>query len=871
MPLSRQATSRVLALRVLLAGALVASIGAAALTTALGLSHPVASMTLPWPLLVLLFVAVEASVLHVQVRREAQTISMSEIPLVLGLFLADPAVVVATRVVGSGLVYVFYRRQAPLKVTFNLSLAFAEVSLALAVFHAVSGSSDAVSPMSWLATYLAVLASSSFSAVVVTTVIYLYEGGLRLKDLGSALATGLPIAVLTATVGLIATNCLILDTETAWLLGFAALLGVVAYRAYASLVGRHLSLERLYRFSQVVGSHPEVEGVVQSVLAQARDLLHAERAELLLLAAGDAGGLRMSYDGERLVRQDADEIAPASWLWRRVVHAASPVLVARTSRHGQGREYLSARGFREAIVAPLHGVSGVVGAVVVADRMGSVRSFALSDVRLLETVANHASVALENGRLVDRLRHDARHDALTGLPNRAYLEAQLVEALSRHRSGRSPGVTLLLMDLDGFKEVNDTLGHLHGDLLLREVGERLIATVPPGALVARLGGDEFAVLIVDSDDEAGALEIGRAVRKALEAPATVEDVQLEVGGSIGIAVAPLHGTDVGTLLKRADVAMYAAKGSGRGVLAYRPELDDNEPAKLVLATELRAALANDEIEVHAQPKARLSNGEVVGVELLLRWRHPTRGMVSPDDFIPVAERTGLLRPLTATVLGEGLAACARWGRAGHRLSVAVNLSTRSLLDPDLVDDVLAVLALHHVDPGQLTLEITEGSVMNDLAGTTLVLERLHAAGVRLSVDDFGTGYSSLSYLSRLPVDEVKIDKHFVLGMAADEQDAAIVQSVIDLGANLGLDVVAEGVEDAATWDRLVTLGCDVAQGWYLGRAMPLEELLPWLVARAERRSVPTQASADLLPAPVQPGRLRALPAVPPALAERRLG
>ena len=873
MPLSRHASARVLATRVLLAGALVASLGAAALATTVGVRHPVDAMSLPWPLLVLLFVAVEASVLHVQVRREAQTISMSEIPLVLGLFLADPAVVVLTRVVGSGLVYVFYRRQAPLKVAFNLSLAFAEVSLALAVFHAVSGSADAVSPTSWVATYLAVLASSSFSAMVVTLVIYLYEGGLRLKDLRSALATGLPIATLTATIGLIATNCLILSAQTAWLLALAAVLGVMAYRAYASLVDRHLSLERLYRFSQVVGSHPEVEGVVQSVLAQARDLLHAERAELLLLAAGDTGGLRMSYDGERLVRQDAEEIAPASWLWRRVVDDASPVLVGRASRNGHGREYLELRGVREAIVAPLHGVSGVVGAVVVADRMGSVRSFTAGDVRLLETVANHASIALENGRLVDRLRHDARHDALTGLPNRAYLEAQLVEALTDVKVGRSPGVALLLMDLDRFKEVNDTLGHLHGDLLLRQVGERLLATVPTGALVGRLGGDEFAVMLPGAAAEETALDVGRAIRTAFEAPATVDEVQLEVGGSIGAALAPLHGGDVGTLLKCADVAMYAAKATGRGVLAYRPELDDNEPAKLLLATELRAALAGDEIEVHAQPQARLSTGEVVGVELLVRWRHPVRGLVPPDDFIPVAERTGLLRPLTATVLGEGVAACAGWLRAGHRLTVAVNLSTRSLLDPDLVEDVMAVLALHGVDPALLTLEITEGSVMNDLAGTTLVLDRLHDAGVRLSVDDFGTGYSSLSYLSRLPVDEVKIDKHFVLGMAADDQDAAIVQSVIDLGANLGLEVVAEGVEDLPTWDRLVALGCDVAQGWYLGRPMPLADVLPWLLAhqrdRAARDAVPEQPTGPSAGAEVHRLPVPAAGAAPGA--DRRLG
>ena len=451
-------------------------------------------------------------------------------------------------------------------------------------------------------------------------------------------------------------------------------------------------------------------------------------------------------------------------------------------------------------------------------------------------------MALENGRLVDRLRHDAMHDSLTGLPNRARLELELSVELEAYRDRRTDGTALLLMDLDGFKEVNDTLGHLHGDLLLREVGERLLSSAPPGALVVRLGGDEFAVLLPGQGDVEAALEVGWALRTALEAPTTLEDVRLEVGGSVGVAVAPLHGLQVSDLLKCADVAMYAAKSSGRGVLLYQPNLDGVEPAKLVLASELRAALADDQLEVHAQPQARLSDGEVVGVELLVRWQHPQRGLVPPDEFIPVAERTGLLRAITSTVLGEGVAAAARWAAAGTRLQVAVNLSTRSLLDPDLVEDVLAVLSLHALPPEQLTLEITESSVMTDPEGSTAVLDRLRAAGVRLSVDDFGTGYSSLSYLSRLPVDEVKIDKHFVLGLTADEQDAAIVRSVIDLGANLGLDVVAEGVEDRATWDALAALGCGVGQGWYLGRPMPLRDVAPWLVQRAAaaRHTLPVQ-------------------------------
>ena len=838
-PPSSRPSSPVLAGRVLAVATVLAALGAFAVLTVSYDKAPVPTRHLHWSVLLALFLVVEASVLHVQLRREAQTVSMSEIPLVLGLFLADPFTVVATRVLGSALVYALYRRQAPLKLTFNLALAFAEVSLGLAVFHAVNGDAGAVDSRSWLAAYLAVFASSILSALAVMLVIVVYEGGLPLRDLRSAVSTGLPIAGLTATLGLIATNCLILSTETAWLLGVAAVACVVAYRTYASLADRHLSLEQLYRFSQVVGSSPEVDEVIRSMLAQARDLLRAEKADLVLLPApGAASGLRMSYDGTRLVRHDAPEMAPGAWLRRQVVDRTAAVLVTAAGRDVAPREYLAQRGIAEAVVAPLRSSTGVIGAVVVADRMGSVRSFSLSDVQLLATVANHAAVALENGRLVDRLRHESLHDALTGLANRVRLEATLLEGLQRHAAGTSPGLALLLMDLDRFKEVNDTLGHLHGDLLLREVGHRLVRTVPPGALVARLGGDEFAVVLPDVVDDEDAVAVARNLLAALEVPTTIEDVRLEIGASIGVALAPAHGSAVGQLLKCADVAMYAAKGAGRGVQAYRPELDQNEPSKLVLGTELRAALANGEITVHAQAKASLATGRPTGMELLLRWRHPTRGLVSPDEFIPVAEQTGLLRPLTAKVLEEGIAACAQWRASGLDLGVAVNLSTRSLLDPELVDDILRLLREHAVPPTSLTMEITESSVMSDLTGSAAVLGRLHDAGVRLSVDDFGTGYSSLSYLSRLPVHEVKIDKHFVLGMRTDEQDAAIVRSIIDLGASLGLQVVAEGVEDAVTWDRLRALGCDLAQGWFLSSAMPLDEVTRWVSEHVPRSFVP---------------------------------
>ncbi|MDT7543950.1 MAG: hypothetical protein QOE99_60, partial [Actinomycetota bacterium] len=443
--------------------------------------------------------------------------------------------------------------------------------------------------------------------------------------------------------------------------------------------------------------------------------------------------------------------------------------------------------------------------------------------------------------------------ALTGLPNRTYLHRVMAEVLVELKANPTRRAALMIMDLNGFKEVNDTLGHLHGDLLLREVGHRLIKVLGDVNTVARLGGDEFAVLLPDCPNAAHAEQVAHEVLAALQVPARVDDVELEVGASIGIALAPMHGLDGGVLLKRADTAMYAAKNTGRGAVVYTTELDEANPARLVLASELRQGLTRDEFLVLGQPQADLLTGEVVGVEALLRWRHPERGLVSPDDFLDVAERTGLLRALTAAVLRESVAACASWRASGVELSVSVNLSARSLLDPDLFEDTLAVLALHRLPPRLLTFEITEHSVMSDMVGSGAVLDRLRQAGIRLSVDDFGTGYSSLSYLSQLPVDEVKIDKHFVMGLTSTPRDAAIVRSVIDLGANLGLSVVAEGVEDAETWERLFELGCERGQGFWLGRPMPLADIPAWITSHGP------------VPIPAEPGPrlLRTLTATSP--------
>jgi diguanylate cyclase (GGDEF)-like protein len=434
------------------------------------------------------------------------------------------------------------------------------------------------------------------------------------------------------------------------------------------------------------------------------------------------------------------------------------------------------------------------------------------------------------------MRHDALHDALTGLPNRTFLQRAIGTALDDVEAGRSPGAAVMLLDLDEFKAVNDTLGHEHGDQLLIEVGARLTAAVGKAGSVVRLGGDEFAVLVAATNDERRVLQIGRRMLRALEEPIPLDGLEVEIGASVGIALAPAHGTDTATLLKRADLAMYDAKTSNSGVRLYESELDTNNPRRLTLVSELRTALQNGTIQVHVQPQAQLVSGEVVGVEALVRWEHPELGWISPDEFIPVAERSGLIGPLTSHVLDASLAACAQWRRAGHELGIAVNLSARSLHDADLVAEVERLLRRHGVPAQQLTLEVTEGSVMSDPTRALAVLHALRGLGVRLSVDDFGTGYSSLAYLQRLPVQEVKIDRSFVIGLGQTRENTAIVRAIVDLGRALGLEVVAEGVEDADTWQLLAAMNCDLVQGWHLARPMPTDALPAWLEKHEQERT-----------------------------------
>ena len=421
-------------------------------------------------------------------------------------------------------------------------------------------------------------------------------------------------------------------------------------------------------------------------------------------------------------------------------------------------------------------------------------------------------------------RRQALHDALTGLPNRTLLRQRAEAALEGAASG---SVALMLIDLDRFKEINDTLGHAYGDVVLQAVADRLGGAVRATDTVARLGGDEFAVLLPGVDGVQAAEDLATRALTALVGGVEADGVSLDVEASIGIAMAGEDGADVESLLRNADIAMYSAKDRSLGVCVYGSELDDHSPERLGLLGDLRRAMDAGELVLHWQPKVSLPGEEVRGVEALLRWHHPERGVIPPGVFIPAAERTPVIRPLTRYVLDAAVAQCARWRAAGRHLDVAVNVSARNLLDDRFVDDVLEVLTRWDVPASSLELEVTESAIMADPARAQLILGRLADVGVTLSIDDFGAGYTSLSHLKDLPVHQLKIDRSFVAHMTTDRSDALIIRSVVELGRNLGLTTVAEGVEDRETLDRLGELGCDVAQGYLVCRPLPADALERW--------------------------------------------
>jgi diguanylate cyclase len=447
------------------------------------------------------------------------------------------------------------------------------------------------------------------------------------------------------------------------------------------------------------------------------------------------------------------------------------------------------------------------------------------DVRLA-VAERQVEEITQRKRAEEALAHQALHDALTDLPNRILLHDRLGQAiLSAERTNGS--LALLMMDLDRFKEVNDTFGHHWGDELLKQVSERLQAALRATDTVARLGGDEFAVVLPSARDAGEAVAAARKLLRILEVPFEVEGQALDVRASIGIALCPQHGDDAETLLRRADVAMYVAKRAGGGYAVYQVEHDHHTPGRLSLVSELRRAIDQDELILHYQPKVDIRTGQVVGVEALVRWDHPQLGLIMPGEFVPLAEQSGLIEPLSRWVLGTALRQCEVWRESGLEVPISVNLSMRNLRDPQLPEAIATLLERCNIEPVLLRIEVTENVLMNDPARAMEVLSRLKELGVHITIDDFGAGQASFGYLRGLVVDELKVDKSFIKDIADDEQGSALVRSAIQLGHNLGVSVLAEGVEDLKTWSVLSDLDCDQVQGYYLTEPLTAPELASW--------------------------------------------
>jgi diguanylate cyclase (GGDEF)-like protein len=556
---------------------------------------------------------------------------------------------------------------------------------------------------------------------------------------------------------------------------------------------------------------------------------------LFVTGLGVAGLLGWSSVGARLVRALVctalalglsvlePALVPSLLQWYYCVAAVYPLVLA---------------GRRAAAIGPLTGLcylaqvvsgSGPVPIEVAVLRCGVLSALGLAT--WTAGVAYRASARdAEAGRQAAEragreLVHAATHDELTALPNRALLHSRLAAALDTGRP-----LALLVMDLDRFKEINDTLGHRCGDALLQQVGERLVSVVRPTETVARLGGDEFAVLLPEGELARGN-QVAARLRDVLQEPFQVEEALIAIDASIGIALAPLHAVDGDRLLQLADVAMYDAKAGGQGSAVYDAAADRHTVDRLALLAELRGAVSRGELVVEYQPKVSTVSGQPVGMEALVRWDHPTRGRLMPDVFIPLAERSGFIRPLTAFVLDTALSDCLTWQEPGLGLRVSVNLSARNLQQDDLPEQVRSALHRHGLPAGLLELEITESFLMTDPVRARALLTELFEMGVHLAIDDFGTGMSSLSYLKNLPVDVLKIDKSFITHMLDDPTGPLIVRGVVDLASSMGLQTVAEGVEDGATLHRLGEIGCTYAQGYFIARPLPAHAVVSWYQVR----------------------------------------
>jgi diguanylate cyclase (GGDEF)-like protein len=775
--------------------------------------------TRPSPPIVLVVLAIgfavtELTVFKFTFRRESMGFSLSEIPLAFALVYLAPGPGVVVRVLGAIAVVLFFG-QAFYKLALNVASFAFEVALAFVVFRGVIGSIGAGDTQLVVAAIAATAVAAIVASMIVSLAISQFEGKL-LSRIGSELRLAWWLFLVNATL---AGMVLGLDLISPYLVLVALVpLGLLWYiiKAYGALDQRLRDLDAVHGFTGQVGKSLDPNEIISAAADQTAEVLRTDASAVVLFSERD--GATVKVHGIVGLRLPTDAGDPD---WKRLILAERATLV---SGNDLNRLKTAGSNVIEILVAPIRDGSGVIGLLVVAGRSGADKRFGSDDLVRLQNLTEQLAASLRRGMLHQRIEREARHDGLTGLPNRLSFERSVIDAA---RTMTSDDLSFVIMvDLDRFKEVNDTLGHHAGDELLIEVGERLSEMLEPGDVLARLASDEFAI-VGQRRTHADMVEFAWDCVRNVGRPVTLDGLEIVVTASAGVAV--IDGDhEEGAPLRYADIAMFNAKTSRLGVEVYRDEIDRRTPARLSMLGDLRAAIEDGDLSVHLQPKLDLASGTVVGAEALVRWTHPVRGVVVPQQFVRVAEDTGLIKQLTDLMLHRGISHLREIHDRGYHLGLAVNLSTHDLLDTRLADRVQAHLDANSVDASMLTLEITESSLLIDAPRARATINKLHEVGVRLSIDDFGTGYSSLSYLRRLPVGELKIDQSFVANLLLDEQDEVIVRSTIDLGHNLGLVVVAEGVENNEVLERLRAFGCDVAQGFCISRPLTPEHLISWL-------------------------------------------
>jgi diguanylate cyclase (GGDEF)-like protein len=776
-------------------------------------------------------------VFSVVVRRSTYGIVVAEVPFVLSLYFLPPVMVILVAAAGVALTQVLRSAVVmPTKLWFNVAktaAGFSAASLVIAAAPEIRGAG----PGTWGIIALALLVATLVELLSLAGVVAAVQGVRAGQDILRGGVAPVVIAAINIVIGLVFLVALVATSWSAVLLFVLVAALILMLRSFGEFFRQHRTLADVYELTKAVREEgtDDASSLPDVLLGRVRELMRSEYATLWLAPQGRHPEVLLTSRVENEGLLDLSP-TPAAVRERAIADLHTFAVGPAFSRTQALRGSLREARIKDTIVVPLRSGQTAIGSLEVINRLGDARTFRDADVQVLETVAAHAAVAVENSRLVDRLRYDAYHDRLTALPNRRRITDALAESVKVR--AEDDVVAVLLFDVDGQRDVNESMGHAAGDKLLAEVAERLRGIAGPGALVGRIGGDEFVVTLRAESTDA-TVQLATEMREQLRGPMTVGALTLDLDTAVGVSVYPDHGGEPETLLQRAELAANAAKVLPYGVQLFHPALESRAVRRLGIAADLRKALDRDELDVYFQPKVTLSDRHLVGVECLARWSHPAHGEVAPEDFVAVAEHTGQLSRLTERVLAEGLRRCREWADADRPLSIAVNLSVRTLLDSRFPDQVADLLGRYGVTAAQVTFEISEPGMLGDIERVLPTLYRLRDLGVRLSVDDFGTGASSLSYLRQWPVHEVKIDDSFVQGMATDSGDLAIVRAVVSLSREFGLTVVAEGVESELTLDLLEEMGCEIGQGYLFSRPLPYERLEAWFNAQTEPESTPT--------------------------------